>query len=237
MATSRGAHSPSPAAKRAQTNTAPKAPPTGPAGLSPTQRGVLVTLKRQGEATADELAASLEISSSAVRQHLSSLRSAGLIEARRDRGHPGRPADRYHATELTEPLFVTNDGELSIELLDLMDEEDPDLVTRVFNRRRERLVDEASDGLAGKSADERVAALTGLLDAQGFLADFERVDGHHFRINLHSCAIWTVANHYRQACTAELDFIRDLIPDATVERVTHKTAGAHTCAYEINFRP
>ena len=41
--------------------------------------------------------------------------SAGLIAARQERGQPGRPADRYHATERTEPLFETNDGGFSIE--------------------------------------------------------------------------------------------------------------------------
>ncbi len=41
------------------------------AAPSPTQRRVLEALKRHGEATADELAATLEVSSSAVRQHLS----------------------------------------------------------------------------------------------------------------------------------------------------------------------
>ena len=45
--------------------------------------------------------------------------------------------------------------------------------------------------------------------------------------------MWAVANEYRQACGAELGFIADVVPDATVRRVTHKTAGAHTCAYEI----
>ncbi|MGB5756139.1 MAG: ArsR family transcriptional regulator [Acidimicrobiales bacterium] len=206
------------------------------AALSPTQRRVLVALKRHGEATADELANTLEISSSAVRQHLSALRSAGLITARQERGHTGRPADRYHATERAEPLFVTAGGDLSIELLGHMEEEDPELVNRIFDRRRRRLVEAAKNDLSGKSIDERVAALTDLLDAQGYLADFDRVDSDHYRINLHSCAIWTVASHYRQACTAELEFIRDLIPDATVERITHKTAGAHTCAYDIRMR-
>ncbi|MDH3683749.1 MAG: helix-turn-helix domain-containing protein, partial [Acidimicrobiia bacterium] len=94
------------------------------ADISPTQRRVLVALKRQGEATADQLASTLEISSSAVRQHLSALRSAGLIAARREHGQTGRPADRYHATELTEPLFAGTGGDLSIELLGHIDEED-----------------------------------------------------------------------------------------------------------------
>lgn len=202
---------------------------------SATQRGVLVVLKRQGEATADELAALLEISSSAVRQHLTALKSAGFVESRQDRGQPGRPADRYHATELTESLFVATENTLSIELLEHIEEEDPELVDRVFKRRRQKLVEDAHEVLSGKPIDEQVAVLSELLDAQGFLADSERVNDTHYRINLHSCAIWSVANRFQQACNAELEFIRDLIPDANVERVTHKTAGAHTCAYEITL--
>lgn len=203
--------------------------------LSTTQRRVLIALKRRGEATADELAIALDISSSAVRQHLSSLRSAGYITARQDHGHTGRPADRYHATDLTEALFVTPDSSLSIELLEHIEEEDPELIERVFNRRRRRLVEEVKDELVGRPIGERVEALTGLLDDQGYLADSEKLDESHYRIKLNSCAIWSVASHYQQACTAELDFIRDLIPDATVQRVTHKTSGAHTCAYEITL--
>lgn len=206
---------------------------TAGAALSPTQRHVLETLKRHGEATAGELAESLEISQSAVRQHLTSLRSAGLIEARQERGNTGRPADRYHATAQTEALFVTTEVDLSTELLGHMEQEDPELVNRIFQRRRHSLVDGAESQLDGLSTGERVAAVANLLDAQGYLADFEDIGQGCFRINLHSCAIWTVATKYRQACTAELDFVRDLLPDAQVERVTHKTSGAHTCAYEI----
>jgi DeoR family suf operon transcriptional repressor len=208
---------------------------TAGAAPSPTQRRVLAALKRSGDATAEELAATLEISSSAVRQHLRALRSAGLITANQDRGQPGRPADRYHATDLTEPLFVTTDSSLSVELLDHIEEEDPELVNRVFERRRRRLVESAQDKLTGKSIAQQVNVLTNMLDDQGYLADCEKPDHNHYRINLHSCPIWAVATHYTQACTTELDFIRDLMPDATVERVTHKTAGAHTCAYEIRF--
>ena len=203
---------------------------------SPTQRRVLRALKRRGEATADELATALGISSSAVRQHLSALRSAGLVAARQERGQPGRPADRYHATELTEPLFNTTGTDLSIEILRHAEEEDPELVDRIFDRRRRRLVDDAKSELSGKPIDKRVRILAELLDEQGYLADFDKIDDNHFRINLHSCAIWPVASRYGQACTAELEFVRDLIPDGTVERITHKSTGAHTCAYDITIQ-
>jgi len=204
------------------------------AAPSPPQRRVLEALKRQGEATADELAAALGISASAVRQHLSVLRSAGLVDSTATRGQTGRPADRYHATQRTEPMFVPG-GDLSVELLSLVEDEDPELVARVFERRRRRLVDEARSDVDGDSMAERIAQVTELMDDQGYLTDFEQVAPDHYRINLHNCAIWNVANRFRQACASELDFIRSVLPGASVERVTHKTAGAHTCAYDIRL--
>jgi predicted ArsR family transcriptional regulator len=193
-----------------------------------------VVLKRLGEATADDLAKTLEISASAVRQHLSALRSAGYIDAEQQRGQPGRPADRFHTTELTEAMFVKDTSNLSIELLSHMEEEDSGLVTRVFERRRQRRVAETADKLAGKTLGEKVAVLTAELDAEGYLADFDQIDTTHFRINLHSCAMWAVASRYGQACATELDYLRELLPEATIERITHKTAGAHVCAYQVS---
>lgn len=209
--------------------------PTGAApspSPSPTQRRVLEALKRHGEATAEELATTLEISASAVRQHLVGLRAAGLIDARRERGQAGRPAERYRATTQTEPLFVTAE-DVSVELLELVDDEQPDLVDRVFDRRRRRLVEDAEARLTDTTTDERIARVTELLDAQGYLCDWEQLDEGHFRINLHNCAIWTVAQRFGKACSSELEFLQGVLPEATVARVTHKTSGAHTCAYDI----
>lgn len=199
---------------------------------SPTQRRVLEALKRLGDATADELATALDISPSAARQHLGALRSAGLVAARQDRGNAGRPADRYHATAQTESLFAGSD-DLSVELLTLIDHEDPELVARMFDRRRRALVEQAQDRLDARTVEQRIAQVTELMDAQGYLTDYEQVGDGHYRINLHNCAIWSVASRFRQACSSELDFMRDVLPGATVERLTHKTAGAHTCAYDI----
>ncbi len=203
--------------------------------LSPTRRHVLEVLKRHGEVTPDELATALEISPSAVRQHLAALRTARLVVSRRDHGRAGRPADRFRATMLAEPLFATTSDALPIELLEHMEAEEPALIGRVFDRRRRQMVDEHENRLAGRTVEDQVAILTGLLDEQGYLADFDAIAPGHFRINLHNCAIWAVANRYPQACAAELEYLQDLIPEARVQRVTLKTSGAHTCAYDIRF--
>lgn len=204
-------------------------------GLSPPQHSVLVAVKRHGEVTADQLASDLGISPSAVRQHLSSLRSAGLVVTRQERGQLGRPADRYQATAESEPYLSSTGRELSVELLGHIEAEEPGLVGRAFERRRIQMVNDARQRLAGKPLADQVSTLTSLLEEQGYLADYERLDSGQFHINLRSCAMWAVANRFGQACAAELDFVRDLIPGASVERLTHKTDGAHTCTYRLTI--
>jgi DeoR family suf operon transcriptional repressor len=87
---------------------------------------------------------------------------------------------------------------------------------------------------ADKPFDEQVAALTAVLDEDGYLADAQRLDDGSWRITEHNCAILTVARGYAQACASELAFIRDALPGASVRRVAHIIDGAHVCAYVVN---
>jgi predicted ArsR family transcriptional regulator len=202
-------------------------------GLSPAQRQVLVALKRRGEATAESLAEDLGITPSGVRQHLVSLSSAGLVSSRHERGRVGRPADLYHGTDLAEAHVSGASPDFTLELLALIDEEDPNLVPRLLDRRRNRRVSELHDRLDGEGFSEQVQAIVKLLDDEGYLTAFEELAEGTYRLTLHNCAIWAVASQYGHACTSELDFLREALPTAVIERVSHKVAGAYVCGYEI----
>jgi len=207
------------------------------AELSPAQRQVLIAIKRRGEASAEELAEALGISPSGVRQHLAALRAAGVIASRQERGRPGRPTDRFHSTDLAEAVLPKAAVDLSVELLQHIEKEDPQLISRIFKRRREQRVEQAQTQLVGKSLDEKIAFLSGMLDEEGYLADFEKLPDGAYRMTLHSCAIWGVASQYALACTTELEFLREVLPETEVERVAHKAAGAYACGYEIRLLP
>src|ERR1022692_853508 len=207
--------------------------------LSPAQRQTLVALKRRGEAAVDALAEALAITPSAARQQLAALGSAGLVATRQQRGrpgHPGRPADLFHSTRQGEALFAQASGDLSAELLGYVEEEDPSLLSRVFERRQHRRVEQARVELAGKSLDEKVAALAEILDAEGYMADFDKLPDESYRVTLCNCAIWPVASRYGAACATELEFLQAVLPEAEIERVEHKVAGGHVCRYELGPR-
>jgi DeoR family suf operon transcriptional repressor len=197
---------------------------------------LLLTLKRSGGARADELAAALDITPSAVRQHLTALTAEGLVGFDEQRGGPGRPKHVYKLTESAEALFPKRYGDLAAELLEYMADADPALVDEVFAKRRQRRIADAKVRLAGKPFAEQVEELARILDEDGYLAAVEPMDDGSLRIVEHNCAILEVARKYGHACSSELEFIRKVLPGARVERVQHMMAGAHVCAYEVRPR-
>lgn len=203
------------------------------------RRAVLHAVRHLGDATVEEVAASLEITPSGARQHLGALAEQGLVEIavdRRDGAGPGRAAHRYAVTELGDAVFPKAYGALTAELLGYLADDDAALVDRLFARRREHRIEVARARLAAfDDLGTRVGELARILDEDGYLATAEPLPEPEqgYRIVEHNCAIVDVARRYRQACASEIDFIRAVLDDAAVERVSHIVEGAHHCAYEV----
>jgi DeoR family transcriptional regulator, suf operon transcriptional repressor len=200
------------------------------------RRAVLYALRRRGQATAADIARQLQMTPSGARQHLAALVDEGLAEATerpRPAGQRGRPQLEYTVTDKADGLFPKAYGELTNELLGYVADADSGLVDTLFERRRDERVRNATERLARcRSLKAKVAELARILDDDGYLATWEEMPGG-FRIVEHNCAIWAVAQRYGQACTSEIDFIRTVLPGATVERVQHMVAGGPHCAYEV----
>ncbi len=204
--------------------------------LPATRREILMLLKHRGETRVGDLAEAVGVTVSGARQHLAGLTQDGLVRHREIRGGPGRPKHAYALTRKAEDLFPRTYGELAREVLDSVAGEDPDMLERIFERRRLRRVRQAQERMAGKPFGDRIAELARILDEDGYLADFETLPDGAYRITEHNCAIFTVAQHYGGLCSNEISFIRQALPDADVERVAHMMAGAHVCAYHITPR-
>ena len=146
----------------------------------------------------------------------------------------GRPRHVYELTVAAESLYPKRYGDLTTELLGYLGGPDAAQVDELFEQRRRRRVAGALPRTAHLPFDEQVAALTAILDEDGYLAEAERLPDGSWRITEHNCAILTVAHGFSQACTSELAFIRDALPGATVRRVAHLMDGAHVCAYVVS---
>src|SRR5207253_1892223 len=91
--------------------------------MQPTRRRILMTLKKRGEATAEEMASALDITVSGVRQHVAVLRAAGFVEHAAAKGRPGRPRHLHRLTPQAEAFFPKTYGDLTNELLAYLSDE------------------------------------------------------------------------------------------------------------------
>ena len=203
--------------------------------LPTTRRAILNLLKRQGPLDAASVAEELALTPAAIRLQLSRLEEDGLLTHRDELTEGrGRPRHVYQLTSAAEALYPKRYGDLTTELLGYLGGPDASTVDELFEQRRRRRVAGALPRTANLPFDEQVAALTAILDEDGYLADAERLPDGSWRITEHNCAILTVAHGFSQACSSELAFIRDALPGAKVERVAHLMDGAHVCAYVIS---
>jgi DeoR family suf operon transcriptional repressor len=205
--------------------------------LPPGRRAVLSTLKTRGEASAEEIASVLGVTSGAIRQMLGPLETDGLVAHRDVRSGPGRPRRRYCLTPGAETLWPKRYGELTNQLLAFIEDADPSMVDTAFERRRQVRVARARERLSGLAFDAAVAELARILDEDGYLATSRRLGKGRWEVVEHNCAILDVAQQYGTACGTELSFLQEAMaavsPTAEVRRTAHMMAGAHVCAYEI----
>lgn len=207
------------------------------AALPSSRREILDDVKRRGEATVDELAATLGVTVQGTRQHLTTLERDGLLSHREQRDGQGRPKFVYSLTETGDALFPRNYADLTNELLDYVKDEDPALLERIFDRRAQRRLDGARARTRGLSFEEKIATIARILDEDGYLADFERLPDGSFLITERNCAVLSVALRYGHACGSELSFLQAAMPEADVQRIAHRIAGGHVCSYHVAPRP
>ena len=111
------------------------------------------------------MAQALGLTPAAVRMQLVRLEDDGLFahdDVAGDALRRGRPAHHYTLTSAAEALYPKRYGDLTTELLGYLGGPDGEQVDKLFERRRQRRVDEARPRLAHLTFTDQVTALTAL---------------------------------------------------------------------------
>jgi DeoR family suf operon transcriptional repressor len=205
--------------------------------MAPSRREILLHLKTSGSAGSEAIATAIGVTLSGTRQHLTALERDGLVAHTDVRDGRGRPKFVYYLTPMADNLFPRNYVDLTNELLEYVEDEDPAMLARIFDKRGQRRLERAVRKTAGLALfHDRVQAVTELLDEDGYLASCSAQPDGSFRVVEHNCAVMGVALKYGHACRSEIEFLRAALPDAEITRISHMIAGQHVCAYDVRPR-
>jgi predicted ArsR family transcriptional regulator len=171
-------------------------------------RELLDLIRRRGPMAVAEMAASLGVTGTAIRNRLARLLGSGLVERRAEpkaKGR-GRPRHAYQASIEAQKRLGQNYADLAVVLwVEMMNTvEDRKLRRLLFTRITDRLAEIYRCQVNGQDWEGRMVQLTNLLHARGIEAEVAKDGGGAFPIlRQHSCPYYELAEADPAICALE----------------------------------
>jgi len=193
---------------------------------------ILKTLKRR-RCTVEDLSATLAISTTAVRQHLTILEGDSLVKSEAVKQGMGRPKYVYSLTQNAEDYFPKRYHVLAEALIEEIVEEGEDKLRRVVKNISSRLSSPYKREVTGKPIGERMALLERIFcENGGYVEVKEEKDG--FRFMEYNCPISMLSQKYPILCDIDLNLIKS-ISGAEVVREKCISANDDYCLFKIKI--
>jgi predicted ArsR family transcriptional regulator len=197
---------------------------------------ILGLLEINGGHTTDELSDNLNISATAVRRHLSFLIEQDVIYRRKEQRGVGRPCYVYELKNGASHRYLMHTGvfarSLFEDLLDLADEEE---ANELFCLRQDERYQQYVKQNTGETLSERVAWLAQLMEQEGRLTTWQKLEEGCYVLREHNCPYRELAEKLNQPCRFEMALLGDTLR-ADVQRESHIIDGDVACVYRIMGR-
>ncbi|CAL9407378.1 hypothetical protein SUDANB120_01583 [Streptomyces sp. enrichment culture] len=209
-------------------------------GERSTRNRVARSILDHGPSTVADLAARLGLTQAAVRRHLDTLVTDGVVEAREQRVYGartrGRPAKVFALTDCGRDAFDQSYDSLAADALRWIAQsagggEQGEAAVAAFARARMDAQAEAYRASVEAAAPEdRTEALARALTADGYAATAKSAPGPHSGEQLcqHHCPVAHVAGQFPQLCEAETEVFSRLL-GTHVQRLATIAHGDGVC--------
>jgi len=210
-------------------------PPAHPP-YSSSKSAALTLLKRQPDASLEEVARGLGISKVAALSHLRQLESDGLVERSYEAGRVGRPRVRFRLTERGTAFFPQAYTEMSLCALEFIERRlGRDAVRELLSQRAGDVADRNWSRLKDGPLPARVAELARVRTEGGYMAEVADRRRGSVELREHNYPILALARVYPEACETERRMFESLL-HAKVD-VSHRVvAGDPVCRFRIRER-
>lgn len=181
--------------------------------MQATRRRILEILKIDNKATVMDLAEALDMAPVSVRHHLDILQGQDLVTSQvQHKRTVGRPEQVYLLTETANDFFPQNFRVLAGDVLNEVKRLLPAAeVNGIVQRLADRTLAEAPARRRGQSVDERLAEVTTFLSDKGYLAQWERHNGHQLLLHTCNCPYAGLAAEHPELCQMDMVLVSELM--------------------------
>ena len=183
-------------------------------------------------ASVEMLCDAVHVTHNAIRQHLTALLVAGLVERGNAQPTGGRPQSRYLLTAAGRELFPRNYGLIATGILDhLYAHADKAAVQSMLAELGKELGHAAAERINGTGPDEVATTLAEQLDALGYEALAVR-HGEEMQVEAYNCVFHTLAKTHPDVCRFDLAFMEAATGHA-IQHMECLLRGGQSCRFRI----
>lgn len=194
-------------------------------------------MKKEPEATMDDIMVHFTISDIAVRKHIRQLETEGFIQKKKCKQDIGRPFYTYRLTRKGHDLYPNQYKQLPTELLDDLQEiAGKETVNKLFEKRLEREKVVFKEKLNREDYEKQLKKFVTLQNERGYMIELQKADeGNYIMKNFH-CPVYHLAENYQQICYYEEKLYKQLFPEKKFHASRQITKGDNVCEWKITAR-
>ncbi|MBI5949770.1 MAG: hypothetical protein HY875_16665 [Chloroflexi bacterium] len=211
----------------------PQAPAVS--GLAQTSWKVLFHLKRNGPATAEDVAGDCDITPRAARHQLGLLEAAGFVTHRSlPSEFPGRPRNTYEIASSAEALFPVSGLDFVLKMFLRVAENHPEIAAEAFAAESAAFTSGGWESVdRGAPLPARLEQLGAAMENVGFVAAVDVPFPGAASFALRHCPLWYLARRFPAICDLEDQTIRGIFPESDVQLVEARLEGAAVCRWTL----
>jgi len=187
----------------------------------------------------ENLATRLNITRTAIQQHIKILEKESLIKKNDQIKTQGRPSTRYTLTSAGIEYFPKHYLGFSTLLLQSLKEEmGGDLLAEYLKKLGVKMALKYQPDYTGKSTQERLEMLIILMRSLGFHAFLSQSEnGEEPEIRAYNCIYHNVARQFPEVCLFDVAFIETLLEGSGTKHIKLNTCmaqGDGVCCFKLN---
>jgi predicted ArsR family transcriptional regulator len=193
----------------------------------------ILEILRKGRSTLTDLKNKLDISPTAIRQHLEILEKNSLVDKMPLRYGAGRPKYVYALTDKADSFFPKAYETLAQDLLTtIVDKWGKKELMNTLQEIAKSRGKELSNNIQGKTEKERLGNAVNIMNEMGYYIDLEK-DKEGYCIKVHNCVFSNlIKNHESLVCNHDHTLFQTIL-DSKIKKGRSRTQGAEYCSFHL----
>jgi len=193
---------------------------------------ILKLLQQRGALSIKEIEIALGVTTTAVRQQLTTLLAENLVASTTVREKRGRPHAVYQLSDKGQAQFAQGYERLALVLMEAMlDLAEPELAQQLLQRVSARLGRQYADHIDGEAVAERLQAFVTRLQEHGISCQVNE-DDDVILLTEYGCPYYRVARQHREVCDMEIEAMEQAL-GAEVTLCQSQLDGHHGCQFQV----